>query len=186
VADLTTGQVAERLGVARQTVANLATSGALPHYRTPGGHRRFREADVAAYETRGAVSPRPWTRPGRREGLELLAISSAMDRTLIRHGGRAAEVAKVGRRAGLVDAKGRHVAHAHGLRHSAGSIALSEGVPLTVVSAQLRHSRPAFTAARYAHLLSDAELDRFAAAHTTRTVGDTVGEQQATTENRIG
>lgn len=88
-------------------------------------------------------------------------------------------VAKVGKRAGLVDAKGRHVAHAHGLRHSAGSIALSEGVPLTVVSAQLRHSRPAFTAARYAHLLGDAELDRFADAHETRTVGETVGEAAA-------
>lgn len=86
-------------------------------------------------------------------------------------------VAKVGRRAGLVDAKGRHVAHAHGLRHSAGSIALSEGVPLTVVSAQLRHSRPAFTAARYSHLLSDAELDRFAAAHSTETLRETLRER---------
>lgn len=94
-------------------------------------------------------------------------------------------VGKLGKRAGLVDAKGRHVAHTHGLRHSAGSIALAEGVPLTVVSAQLRHSRPAFTAARYAHMLSDAELDRFAAAHATQTVGGTVGETSGTLGNRM-
>ncbi len=53
--------------------------------------------------------------------------------------------------------------------------------PQTVVSAQLRHSRPAFTAARYSHLLGDHELDRLAAAHTT----GTVGELGSTTENRL-
>ena len=94
-------------------------------------------------------------------------------------------VAKVGRRAGLVDAKGRHVAHAHGLRHSAGSIALSEGVPLTVVAATLRHSRPSFTAQRYSHLLGDAELDRFASAHSTRAVRETVRETPQKGKNRI-
>lgn len=92
-------------------------------------------------------------------------------------------VGKLGRRAGLVDAKGRHVAHAHGLRHSAGSIALAEGVPLTVVAAQLRHSRPAFTAARYAHMLSDAELDRFAAAHAPETLRETLRETGDQAEN---
>ena len=94
-------------------------------------------------------------------------------------------VAKVGKRAGLVDARGRHIASAHGLRHSAGSIALSEGVPLTVVSAQLRHSRPAFTAARYSHLLSDAELDRFAAAHNAEAVEDAVGKASDTPHKQI-
>ncbi|HMN98528.1 MAG TPA: hypothetical protein PKD59_03870 [Miltoncostaeaceae bacterium] len=49
------------------------------------------------------------------------------------------------------------------------------------MSAQLRHSRPAFTAARYSHLLGDHELDRLAAAHTT----GTVGELGSTTENRL-
>lgn len=92
-------------------------------------------------------------------------------------------VAKVGKRAGLVDAKGRHVANAHGLRHSAGSIALSEGVPLTVVAATLRHARPSFTAQRYAHLLGDAELDRFASAHSARTVRETVRETASERKN---
>jgi integrase len=94
-------------------------------------------------------------------------------------------VAKVGKRAGLVDAKGRHVAHGHGLRHSAGSIALSEGVPLTVVAATLRHSRPSFTAQRYSHLLGDAELDRFASAHSARTVRETVRETAPGSKNPI-
>ncbi len=57
-------------------------------------------------------------------------------------------------------------------------------MPLTVVSAQLRHSRPSFTAARYSHLLGDAELDRFAAAHSTETVRETVREEDADGENR--
>lgn len=94
-------------------------------------------------------------------------------------------VGKLGKRAGLVDAKGRHIAHAHGLRHSAGSIALAEGVPLTVVSAQLRHSRPAFTAARYAHMLGDSELDRFAAAHSAETLRETLRERREESKKPI-
>ena len=58
-------------------------------------------------------------------------------------------------------------------------------MPLTVVSAQLRHSRPAFTAARYSHLLSDAELDRFAAAHSTETLRETLRERDDASENRM-
>ena len=85
-----------------------------------------------------------------------------------------------------MDAKGRHIAHAHGLRHSAGSIALAEGLPTTVVSAQLRHSRPAFTAARYSHLLGDAELDRFAAAHSPETLREALREKMDPSENRMG
>lgn len=77
-------------------------------------------------------------------------------------------VERVGKKAGLVDVLGRHVAHAHGLRHSAGSIALAEGVVLMDVSLQLRHSRADFTARVYAHHLGDGGLDRFAAAHSTR------------------
>jgi integrase len=120
----------------------------------------------------GGADAASWVWPGRDGG--------PMSPSSVSH-----LVGKVGRRAGLVDAKGRHIAHAHGLRHSAGSIALSERVPLTIVSARLRHSRPAFTAARYSHLLGDAELDRFAAAHVTGTVGDTVGGTADDTGNRM-
>jgi len=51
----------------------------------------------------------------------------------------------------------------HGLRHTAGSIALAAGVPLIVVSRQLGHSNPQITAKVYAHLLSDSQLDDVAA-----------------------
>jgi len=74
-------------------------------------------------------------------------------------------IPRICRRVGLVDAEGKPAIHLHGLRHSAGSIALAEGVPLTAVSAQLRHSRPDFTARVYAHVLGDAALDAFASAN---------------------
>jgi len=44
----------------------------------------------------------------------------------------------------------------HDLRHSAGSILLDAGVPLTTVSAFLGHSSPAVTAAIYAHAVRKA------------------------------
>lgn len=73
-------------------------------------------------------------------------------------------IANLAKRAGIVDHHGRNRVHLHGLRHSGGSIALSRGVPITIVSAQLRHSRPDFTMRTYAHLLGEHELDRYAKA----------------------
>jgi excisionase family DNA binding protein len=46
--NLTPGQVAERFNVNPKTVARWASTGVRPSIRTPGGHRRFREADVVA------------------------------------------------------------------------------------------------------------------------------------------
>lgn len=45
---LTPGQVAELFGVTIDAVANWADEGKLPSFRTPGGHRRFHQADVDA------------------------------------------------------------------------------------------------------------------------------------------
>ncbi|WP_066640163.1 site-specific integrase [Desulfolucanica intricata] len=45
----------------------------------------------------------------------------------------------------------------HDLRHTAGSILLDEGVPLTTVSAFLGHSTPATTASVYAHAIRKGE-----------------------------
>jgi excisionase family DNA binding protein len=45
---LTARQAADRLGVHPKTVTIWAREGRLPAYFTPGGHRRFNAADVAA------------------------------------------------------------------------------------------------------------------------------------------
>jgi excisionase family DNA binding protein len=41
-----TGEVARLLGVTDRTVINWARAGVLPHFTTPGGHRRFRTEDI--------------------------------------------------------------------------------------------------------------------------------------------
>lgn len=43
---MTTGEVARLVGVTSQTVTRWANAGLLTSVRTPGGHRRFRPADV--------------------------------------------------------------------------------------------------------------------------------------------
>ena len=46
---LTTSQVAQRFAVHPATVVRWANEGKLTPIWTPGGQRRFREADVAAF-----------------------------------------------------------------------------------------------------------------------------------------
>ncbi len=146
----------DRRIIVRQAIYQNATVGKV--VRQPKAGKIGRVAISGAFAERlgdwyarsvveGGADTAGWVWPGRNGG--------PMSPSSVSH-----LVAKVGKRAGLVDAKGRHIANAHDLRHSAGSIALAEGVPLTVVSAQLRHSRPSFTAERYSHMLGDAELDR--------------------------
>ncbi len=45
---LTPGEVAELFRVDRKTASRWAASGRLASIRTPGGHRRFFEADIRA------------------------------------------------------------------------------------------------------------------------------------------
>ena len=45
----------------------------------------------------------------------------------------------------------------HDLRHTAGTLALRQGMPLHVVSKMLGHSDPAMTLRRYAHVLDDMQ-----------------------------
>jgi integrase len=47
----------------------------------------------------------------------------------------------------------------HDLRHTAGTLALRQGVPLHTVSRMLGHSDPAMTLRRYAHVLEDMRDD---------------------------
>ncbi len=46
---LTTGEVARVTGNSVAAIQNWADQGVLPSFRTPGGHRRFRSEDVAAF-----------------------------------------------------------------------------------------------------------------------------------------
>ena len=45
----------------------------------------------------------------------------------------------------------------HDLRHTAGTLALRQGMPLHAVSKMLGHSDPAMTLRRYANVLEDME-----------------------------
>ena len=45
----------------------------------------------------------------------------------------------------------------HDLRHTTGTLALRQGMPLHAVSKMLGHSDPAMTLRRYAHVLDDME-----------------------------
>jgi integrase len=47
----------------------------------------------------------------------------------------------------------------HDLRHTAGTLALRQGVPLHTVSKMLGHADPAMTLRRYAHVLDDMHED---------------------------
>lgn len=57
---LTLGQAAAFLGAAQSTVRKWADSDRLPAFYTPGGHRRFRRADLEAFLAvpRGGPAPR--------------------------------------------------------------------------------------------------------------------------------
>ena len=56
---LSPGQVAALFGVSVTTVASWADSGKLPSFRTPGGQRRFRKADVDAFVAEQADDEQP-------------------------------------------------------------------------------------------------------------------------------
>lgn len=53
---LTTRQVAELFAVHPTTVMAWADDGRLPHFRTPGGHRRYNRADVEALRASTTIS----------------------------------------------------------------------------------------------------------------------------------
>lgn len=54
---LTPSQVAALFNVSVQTVGTWADQGKLPYFRTPGGQRRFRQADVLRFlEEQGSAA----------------------------------------------------------------------------------------------------------------------------------
>jgi excisionase family DNA binding protein len=58
---LTLGQAARYLGVAQSTIRKWSDSGRVPAFYTPGGHRRFRRADLETFIEQSGPSHR---RPG--------------------------------------------------------------------------------------------------------------------------
>ena len=60
---LTPGQVKRSFGVTNRTVIRWASTGKLSTIRTPGGHRRYRAAEVRALlganTTQAGTTPRP-------------------------------------------------------------------------------------------------------------------------------
>lgn len=176
-----------RVTVARAVWQESGRNGAPPtkHIKPPKGRRarkvaisRALAARLADWYERSVIrdgrDATGWVWPGRDGG--------PMDDSTP---GQA--LARVMRRAGLVDDDGRPLVTFHGLRHTAASIMLAHGVPLIVVSRQLGHADPNVTARVYAHLLSDAQLDLAAGAfdRAADTVAETVAEPPAPDENRM-
>src|SRR5919204_4873426 len=63
---LTLGQAAKYLGVAQSTIRKWSDGGRLPAFYTPGGHRRYRRADLDAFLAQSGGGAPPRTREGRR------------------------------------------------------------------------------------------------------------------------
>src|SRR3954453_23673078 len=60
---LTLGQAARFLGVAQSTVRKWSDSGRVPAFYTPGGHRRYRRADLETLLERSAPGSQPKAGP---------------------------------------------------------------------------------------------------------------------------
>src|SRR5437762_1483829 len=56
---LTLGQAARFLGVAQSTIRKWSDNGRVPAFYTPGGHRRYRRADLEAFLDRSGPGGRP-------------------------------------------------------------------------------------------------------------------------------
>ena len=67
---LTLGQAAAFLGAAQSTVRKWADAGRLPAFYTPGGHRRFRRADLEAF----LAGPRGAPSAGRPSSPSVLVV----------------------------------------------------------------------------------------------------------------
>jgi excisionase family DNA binding protein len=65
---LTLGQAARFLGVAQSTIRKWSDNGQVPTFYTPGGHRRYRRADLNAFLDRSGPAARP------KEGPTVLLI----------------------------------------------------------------------------------------------------------------
>src|SRR6266852_3836691 len=76
---LTLGQAARFLGVAQSTIRKWSDQGRVPAFYTPGGHRRYRRADLERFLERSGPSS-----AGRAGPLILLVDDDERVRELVR------------------------------------------------------------------------------------------------------
>jgi excisionase family DNA binding protein len=76
---LTLGQAARFLGVAQSTIRKWSDSGRVPAFYTPGGHRRYRRADLETFLERSGPGGKPKAGP-----LVLLVDDDEKVRELVR------------------------------------------------------------------------------------------------------
>ncbi|MDX6474411.1 MAG: hypothetical protein QOK22_3227 [Gaiellaceae bacterium] len=76
---LTLGQAARFLGVAQSTIRKWSDQGRVPAFYTPGGHRRYRRADLEAFLDRSGPGGKPKSGP-----LVLLVDDDEKVRELVR------------------------------------------------------------------------------------------------------
>ena len=94
---LTLGQAAKYLGVAQSTIRKWSDVGRLPAFYTPGGHRRYRRADLDEFLDRSAQPGRAESRPSilivdDDERLrEFVRVNLEMEGYLVREAGSADE-----------------------------------------------------------------------------------------------
>jgi integrase len=91
---------------------------------------------------------------------------------------------RIADRAGLKGVDEKTLSGTHRMRRTSASLALRAGVALPTVSAQLGHASTRITAPAYAHVLDDAQLDAYAAALDSMTVGEQVGDERSPRKNR--
>jgi excisionase family DNA binding protein len=60
---LTLGQAARFLGVAQSTIRKWSDQGRVPAFYTPGGHRRYRRADLASFVDKSGPGGKPKAGP---------------------------------------------------------------------------------------------------------------------------
>jgi excisionase family DNA binding protein len=94
---LTLGQAARFLGVAQSTIRKWSAQGPVPAFYTPGGHRRYRRADLEAFLDRSGPGGKPKAGPlvllvdDDEKVRELVRVNLEFEGYLVREAGGADE-----------------------------------------------------------------------------------------------
>jgi excisionase family DNA binding protein len=94
---LTLGQAARFLGVAQSTIRKWSDQGRVPAFYTPGGHRRYRRADLEAFLDRSGPGGKPKSGPlvllvdDDQKVRELVRVNLEFEGYLVREAGSADE-----------------------------------------------------------------------------------------------